>query len=115
MSSITGGISTVKNDVTTLLGKGVVKSVQRGVVQWAQDDGSAKEATVNFASINPSKTIVLLQSSYGVSGIRASKVTQASVAVLGATSMKLNLSLYTTYITSNNDPIYASWQIIEFY
>ena len=89
--------------------------MQRGVVQWAQDDGSAKEATVNFASINPSKTIVLLQSSYGDSGIRASKVTQASVAALSATSMELKLSLYTTYVASNNDPIYASWQIIEFY
>ena len=98
-----------------MLSKGVVKSVQRGVVQWAQDDGSAKEATVNFASINPSKTIVLLQSSYGDSGIRASKVTQASVVALSATSMELKLSLYTTYVTSNNDPIYASWQIIEFY
>lgn len=115
MSSITGGISSVKNDVTALLSKGVVKSVQRGVVQWSQENGSAKETTVNFAPINPSKTIVLLQSSHGASGVRASNVAQASVAALSATSMKLKLSLYTTYTTSSYDPIYASWQIIEFY
>lgn len=110
-------MGTALEQINTLLGKGTVKSVQRGVVQWASTaNWCGKEVTVNLAQVNPSKTIVLLQSSHGKFDSEGEYVAQASLASLSATSMRLNVSVfYNAGPYPSNDTIYASWQVIEFY
>lgn len=78
-------------------------------------DMCGKEVTVNFAPVNPSKTIVLLQSSHGAFDKHAIYVVQASLAALDAASMQLNLSIFSSSPSISNKSIYASWQVIEFY
>ena len=110
-------MGTALEQINTLLGKGTVKSVQRGVVQWASSASwCGQEVTVNLAQVNPSKTIVLLQASNGEFDGGGHHVAQASLASLSATSMQLNVSVfYNTGPHASNSTIYASWQVIEFY
>ena len=117
VAGVRGGVDTTLQGVTELLSKGTVKSVQRGVVQWKTSDGVyGKEVTVNFAQVNPSKTIVILQASNNALDGRSRHVAQASLASLSATSMQLNVSvLYNADPYLSNNSIYASWQVIEFY
>lgn len=101
--------------INALLDKGTVKSVQRGVVQWASTaKWCGQEVTVNLAQVNPSKTIVLLQASHGKIDSDPSYVAQASLASLSATSMQLNVTVFSNGYPTNST-IYASWQVIEFY
>lgn len=117
VDSVRGGVDTTLQGVTELLSKGTVKSVQRGVVQWASTaKWCGKEVTVNLAQVNPSKTIVLLQSSHGKFDSDGNYVAQASLASLSATSMQLNVTIFCNaapYVS--NSTVYASWQVIEFY
>lgn len=110
-------MGTALEQINALLGKGTVKSVQRGVVQWASTaNWCGKEVTVNLAQVNPSKTIVLLQASHGKIDSDGNYVAQASLASLSATSMQLNVTVFCNaapYLS--NRTIYASWQVIEFY
>lgn len=110
-------MGTALEQINVLLGKGTVKSVQRGVVQWKASDGVyGKEVTVDFAQVNPSKTIVILQASNNALDGRSRHVAQASLASLSATSMQLNVSvLYNADPYFSDNTIYASWQVIEFY
>lgn len=62
-SNITGGgilspVEDIASDVTTLLGKGCVKSVQRGSV--ALNTAKSRTAKITRAQIDPAKSIVLL-------------------------------------------------------
>lgn len=117
VAGVRGGVDTTLQGVTELLSKGTVKSVQRGVVQWASTaKWCGKEVTVNLAQVNPSKTIVLLQASHGKLDSDGNYVAQASLASLSATSMQLNVTVFCNaapYLS--NSTIYASWQVIEFY
>ena len=117
VAGVRGGVDTTLQGVTELLSKGTVKSVQRGVVQWASTaKWCGKEVTVNLAQVNPSKTIVLLQSSHGNFDSDGNYVAQASLASLSATSMQLNVTIFCNaapYVS--NSTVYASWQVIEFY
>lgn len=116
VAGVRGGVDTTLQGLTELLNKGVVKSVQRGVLQWAPDvDVYGKKVTVNFGQVNPSKTIVLLQQSHGKFGEFYGYVVQASLVSLSETSMKLNVSIFTTDTPDSSSPLYASWQVIEFY
>lgn len=117
VAGVRGGVDTTLQGVTELLSKGTVKSVQRGVVQWASTTNSCgKEVTVNIAEVNPSKTIVLLQASQGKFNANGNYAAQASLASLSATSMQLNVNVfYNSGPLASNSAIYASWQVIEFY
>lgn len=110
-------MGTALEQINVLLGKGTVKSVQRGVVQWASTNKLfGKEVTVNLAQVNPSKTIVLLQASHGKFNSDGNYVAQASLASLSATSMQLNVTVLCNAAPYfSNSTIYASWQVIEFY
>ena len=110
-------MGTALEQINALLGKGTVKSVQRGVVQWASTvNWCGKEVTVNLAQVNPSKTIVLLQAANGEVDGKGHYIAQASLAALSATSMQLNVSVfYNDDPYAPNSTIYASWQVIEFY
>ena len=110
------GVDTTLQRLTELLSKSVVKSVQRGVVQWeSKNNMCGKEVTVNFAQVNPSKTIVLLQASHGDFDDKPTHVAQASLASLSATSMQLNVSILSDSQYFYNESIFASWQVVEFY
>lgn len=117
VAGVRGEVDTTLQGVTELLSKGAVKSVQRGVVQWASTaKWCGKEVTVNLAQVNPSKTIVILQSSHGKLDSDGNYVAQASLVSLSATSMQLNVTVFCNaapYLP--NSTIYASWQVIEFY
>ena len=116
VDGVRGGVDTTLQGVTELLSKGTVKSVQRGVVQWASSNKMCgKEVTVNFAQVNPSKTIVLLQASHGDFNSKPVHVAQASLASLSATSMQLNVSILSNNQYFSNESIFASWQVVEFY
>lgn len=117
VAGVRGGVDTNLQHLTELLSKGTVKSVQRGVVQWASTvNWCGQEVTVNLAQVNPSKTIVLLQASNGKVDGKGHYVAQASLASLSATSMQLNVSVfYNADPYAPNSTIYASWQVIEFY
>ena len=117
VGGVRGGVDTTLQGVTELLSKGTVKSVQRGVVQWVSSSSMCgKEVTVNLAQVNPSKTIVLLQSSHGEFGSDGNYVAQASLASLSATSMQLNVTIFCNVAPyMSNSTAYASWQVIEFY
>lgn len=110
-------MGTALEQINALLGKGTVKSVQRGVVQWASSQSwCGQEVTVNLAQVNPSKTIVLLQASQGEFDANGNYAAQASLASLSATSMQLNVNVfYNSGPLASNSAIYASWQVIEFY
>lgn len=108
-------MGTALEKINALLGKGTIKSVQRGVVQWASAaKWCGKEVTVDLAQVNPSKTIVLLQASHGKIDGDPSYVAQASLASLSATSMQLNVTVFSNGYPTNST-VYASWQVIEFY
>lgn len=116
VAGVRGGVDTSLQGLTELLSKGVVKSVQKGVFQWAPDvDVYGKKVTVNFGQVNPSKTIVLLQSSHGNFKEYFGYVVQASLVSLSETSMKLNVSILTNDTPDSRSPLYVSWQVIEFY
>lgn len=116
VDGVRGGVDTTLQGVTELLSKGVVKSVQRGVLQWKPDTNVyGKKVTVNFGQVNPSKTIVLLQPSHGNFEGYYNYNVQASLVSLSETSMKLNVSIYTNDTPDSSSPLYASWQVIEFY
>lgn len=110
-------MGTALEQINALLGKGTVKSVQRGVVQWESTVNlCGREVTVNLAQVNPSKTIVLLQASQGEFDSKGKFAAQASLASLSATSMQINVNVfYNSGPSASNSAIYASWQVIEFY
>ena len=115
VAGVRGGVDTTLQGVTELISKGTVKSVQRGVVQWASTAKlCGKEVTVNLAQVNPSKTIVLLQASHGKLDSDGNYVAQASLASISATSMQLNVTVFCNAYPTNST-IYASWKVVEFY
>lgn len=116
VAGVRGGVDTSLQGLTELLSKGVVKSVQKGVFQWKPDTNVyGKKVTVNFGQVNPSKTIVLLQPSHGNFEGYFGYVVQASLVSLSETSMKLNVCIFTNDTPDSSSPLYASWQVIEFY
>lgn len=116
VAGVRGGVDTSLQGLTELLNKGVVKSVQKGVFQWKPDTTVfGKKVTVNFGQVNPSKTIVLLQPSHGDFEGDFRFVVQASLVSLSETSMKLNVCIFTNDRPDSTSPLYASWQVIEFY
>ena len=103
-----GGINSLKQDTAALLAKGVVKSVQRGIVQGA---GSNNPTTVNIeiAAVNVGKCAVLVnaitttQASYGAPSVVVKEL-QSNRLILDISYPGVGVR-YMTY----------SWQVIEFY
>lgn len=103
-----GGITVLKQDTAALLAKGVVKSVQRGIVQGA---GSNNPTTVNIeiAAVNAGKCVVLVNAitttmaSYGAPSVVVKEL-QSNRLILDISYPGVGVQ-YMTY----------SWQVIEFY
>lgn len=109
-----------------LLKRGMVKSVQRGVRKF----NASNNATISISAINPSKAVVILNSSTeaGASNFFASNSYQAKgvqnessyLVSLGATSLTISPCSLVTNNGSNAsdwDRNYGStsWQVIEYY
>lgn len=103
-----GGINALKQDTAALLAKGVVKSVQRGIVQGA---GSNNPTTVNIeiAAVNAGKCVILVNAitttmaSYGAPSVVVKEL-QSNRLILDISYPGVGVQ-YMTY----------SWQVIEFY
>ena len=89
--------------MTTLLGKGCVKSVQRGSV--ALNTAKSRNAKITIDQIEPAKSIVLLigDGSWTTSGY-FSNVTLAETYI--------NITIANSNVNSAGTLI---WQVIEFY
>ena len=107
------GTNTVLGLLSGISSKGTVKSVQRGVVN------TQNKTTININSINPSKSIVLLDNqyigyAYGESGTSFGSeryfVKGSYIASVTANSITITEN-YVDSGTYGN----VSWQVIEFY
>ncbi|UWO25298.1 hypothetical protein NQ534_02045 [Marvinbryantia formatexigens DSM 14469] len=91
----------VGNRLDELVAKGAVKSVQRGIAttinQMNNQGNTDYYTTVNIGTINPEKSIVLLESAYFQSAI---------LLEVGSSSIKIGTDTEGTAV---------SWQVIEFY
>ena len=95
--------------IETLLGKGVVKSVQRGYVTISARSGGTTQR-INISAVDPSKAIVAVSSELSNSADAASEAVAYSL-----TSTSFQIGARHTHGTSQNIDVFASWQVIEFY
>ena len=102
-----------------LLKRGMVKSVQRGVVSFSQNANK----TVNISAVNPSKTIVILKSDVEAGASvsdteRFAKVNKCSILQsLSSGNFIVTPPFLLTPASFGVDYNYGkvSWQVIEFY
>lgn len=89
--------------MTTLLGKGCVKSVQRGSV--ALNTAKSRTAKITIDQIDPAKSIVLL--------IGDGSWTESNCfSNVALTETYINITIANSNVSSDGTLI---WQIIEFY
>lgn len=89
----------IKQDTYNLITRGSIKSIQRG------EGNGEKVKDVYFSSVNLSKSLIVLNSSYPSAG----NTSGISLRSLTNTSMRLNFGGTT------NTSCYFNWQVIEFY
>ena len=101
-----GGINSIQSSVTQLLGKGTVKSVQRGVSEVNTDVGADdKIATIPISTIDPAKSWLWIDvgnnnAPHESVGYYAASLSSNAITVSFGLSSRLYL---------------IRWQVIEFY
>ena len=108
ISDISTKINTLNTTVTNGFNKSNIKSIQKGTYSPTSYSG---EATINISSINPNKSIVILNgSAKSNSNVSGGDLTyQIILSSLTSTNFTVNSASSNIYLSK------FSWQVIEFY
>lgn len=93
--------------MTTLLGKGCVKSVQMGVVD-VNAGTYPSDTSISLSTINPAKAYAI------VNAVRNGSVQYSAEALVSQLSAE-SLVVKCRSGQTSNAPIFVGWQVIEFY
>ena len=113
LEELNEGIEYNGGGITSLLGKGVVKSVQRGETEVTALADEARDASIPIAAIDPSKAIV--STDYTVRGERGNGVQASEFAVKGLQSDSIVLRVRHKDNYSGGGIFTVYWQVTEFY
>lgn len=104
-----GGIDSLKNNALLNAGS-VVKSVQRGYVEFSSEDNR----TISISTINPDKSI-LVYTIFVNGSVITGMGTQTQPAVMNYNLSTNEIKIIKTRSFASAGYTYVSWQVIEFY
>lgn len=105
LEELNEGIEYNGGGITSLLGKGCVKSVQRGTTKYT----SSGTKTIPISAVNMNKSM-LASEIYGRNS--SNGYAEATITLTNSTTIQLNL---TGSNWDNQAAAGVSWQVVEFY
>lgn len=91
------------------LSKGVVKSVQRGILTIPEDVSEKYSTTITISPVNMSKSILIYNNGSGDKASYSYNSTNPFLQLTSSTKITAQIGKYSYHAT------YTPWQVIEFY